>query len=231
MRLLVLMRRQLDAADARIEIGGSPSDDEHIVWCALGPHRRLVAVFDEPPSDVEAKLTRLEALAEAFRDTVETPAPPSTGDGRVARLALDDELEGICQRSDAHAVFIVDPSSPIIWGRSHEALGKQVDELLADADDDGIRGVAARSLRAARAHIGPSAPGPMRHVEHGDGYSLLLRSIAGAYLLILAFDGPFAEPTVDGIAKRSLTRLERLIARLPPIDPPPKGGRVLQLLR
>ena len=34
-----------------------------------------------------------------------------------------------------------------------------------------------------------------------------------------------------GVAKRALKRLERLVAALPPIEPPPKGRRALSLAR
>ena len=84
-------------------------------------------------------------------------------------------------------------------------------------------------MAAARELTEGQPPGPFRKLLQGEGFALLGRSIAGSYLLVLAFDGPFSEIRADGVAKRALSRLERLLAALPPIEPPPKGRRALSL--
>ena len=43
MRLLELVVRELDAADARLEIGGLPPTDERTLWVDVDPPRRLAA--------------------------------------------------------------------------------------------------------------------------------------------------------------------------------------------
>ncbi len=230
LRLLAVARRELDADDARLEIGGAPPDDERLLWCPVGAHRRLVVVFAAPPADRAAKQDKLEHLAETFHDIADSVIPPAPEPTGTARAALDAELEGVCARSQARAVLIVDRSSPVVWGRSHPALPEQIEALLERRDDDdAVLRVAARAVAEARALTEGQPPGPFRKSLQGDGFALLVRSIAGAYLLVLAFDGPFSEIRADGVAKRALGRLERLVAALPPIEPPPKGKRSLSL--
>ena len=180
---------------------------------------------------------RLEALASAFATTADTPIPGAVADDTLARAALDDELEKLCSGTKARAAVVVDATSPIVWGRSHPTIAERVGALLLSAhepvedatDEQRIRGVTARAVRAARARCAGSSPGALRHVETHHDFGLLLRSLAGSYLLVLAFDGSFDELHADCLAKPARSRLERLIATLPPIDPPRGGGRVLQL--
>lgn len=67
----------------------------------------------------------------------------------------------------------------------------------------------------------------LRHVERDASYYLVL-SFSGIYLLALVFDGEFDELRAERAAQESMTRIERLVLALPPLDPEPQpmGGVV-----
>lgn len=108
--------------------------------------------------------------------------------------------------------------------------------------------LSGRSLKARRAHLlraqtiaalrewtesaeGPSQSAFVRRVIHGDGLGYLVRSFAGIYLLVVYFPGAFSELHVEAAALHALPTIEGLVLSLPPIDPPPSRGKVLQLPR
>ena len=62
LQLLDLVRRDLSARDAHLEIGGEAPSDPRALWVSTGHHRRLVALFDEPPDDPVRVRERLEGL-------------------------------------------------------------------------------------------------------------------------------------------------------------------------
>ena len=226
MRLLALVAREMDAADARIQIGGKEPEEGQLLWTVIGPHRRLVVVFAAPPADRPDKQSRLDALAAAFLDTaagdVDGEGIGGAGAGPTlaagARAALDLKLEatlaGVTIRAGAIAALVVDRSSPVVWGRSDAALPRAVDELLARGD------VVARAVELARGVT------ERRHVTHEASFGAYVRSMLGSYLLVLAFDSQFREPHVEGVVRRAQKPLESLIAALPPIDPPPRRGKL-----
>lgn len=70
----------------------------------------------------------------------------------------------------------------------------------------------------------------LRRLIHTEQLGYFARSIAGIYVLLLHFPGPFSELHVEGLALHASPVLERLIVNLPVIDPPPGGnGKVVQL--
>jgi hypothetical protein len=241
MRLLEICKRDLGAVDARIEIGGVTPSEPPVVWVALSAHRRVVVRFAEEPEEREAIHTRLTALAEAFwaaatneeRGSVPPPA------AQAVPMALALELEGICARTSAIAALIVDGSSPVIWGGHPASLGDDVEPLLVLAehpptgDDTGrIRRDAGWAIALGRAAIDDSGSTQSLHlVSRDQGRGTLLRGIAGAYVLALLFEGGFSELRAHGVVERARDRLDKLIARLPPIDPSPRGGNVVRLRR
>lgn len=108
--------------------------------------------------------------------------------------------------------------------------------------------LAGRSLKARRAHLlraqtvaslrewtespdGPTHSAFVRRVIHSDTMGYLVRSFAGIYLLVVYFPGAFSELHVEAAALHALPTIEGLVLSLPPIDPPPSRGKVLQLPR
>jgi hypothetical protein len=99
-------------------------------------------------------------------------------------------------------------------------------ELLADLVEEEQKRVAITAeavveLRSmmARRPVGAET----RWVRHHDRVSLLARSVGDVYVVGLVYRGRFGEPRADGELKRSTGYLQRLVASLPPIQPPPRG--------
>ncbi|MCB9597340.1 MAG: hypothetical protein H6719_31740 [Sandaracinaceae bacterium] len=119
LRLLSLVKRELDADDARAELGGRDPSDPKLVWAPMGDAWRVVAVFDAPPERREAKQERLRALLAPF-STAErlSEPPPSSASIERSRLELDAELDRLAERTGARAALVFDERSPVIWGTS-----------------------------------------------------------------------------------------------------------------
>lgn len=142
LRLLEVVRRELGAVDARIEIGGNPPTDPRLVH-ALHPNGyRVVVVYEEAPSDPGAVEARLASLLEPFRSVeVATPVRGEVDLGRRLDLALGALAESV----GALAALVVDDKSPLSWGdgrRANAARSRDEDEwrtLLAElARSDGF---------------------------------------------------------------------------------------------
>jgi hypothetical protein len=68
---------------------------------------------------------------------------------------------------------------------------------------------------------------PERHVEIREGLGWLTREFGGIYHVVLVYDGEFDELHATGMLLRALPAIEKLVLALPPIEPTPKGARVL----
>jgi len=116
-RFLALVTRELDATDARVELGGQP--DAGAIWAHLEGDFRVVALFATPPADPEAKRAALATLAASFSGLVASVALPQGRDDRepIART-LEDTLDLLVHRARAESAWVIDESSPEIWGSS-----------------------------------------------------------------------------------------------------------------
>ncbi len=129
-RVLALTVQELEADDARLELGGRepPSD---VVWCRIsdGPYR-LVVVYDGPlPQPVDVLRDRLRLLIGSFASTLSAVrTPPSAPD---PQRSLDDALEVLAQQTRARDALVIDETSPIIWGASDREHGP---EDVSDAE-------------------------------------------------------------------------------------------------
>jgi len=254
LKLLDYLERQLEAEQCRIEIGGQPRDDPSWIWVSVGEHRRVVAVFAEPPEDPEAVRDRLEAYVDAFGDTASVPPPEVTPAEPLGgpKEALHVELAAFAATAGAFGVAVIDASSPVIWGRSHHEIGDEVPRLLglteAGEAGEARRGAlelagtprtrllaVAEAVRRARVATEetPSEVGTLhRSLGRGTKSPTGIYAFAGGYLLAVAFTADdFSETRVERALKQYRSRLERLVGRLPPVDPPPRGGKVVRLTR
>jgi hypothetical protein len=130
LRFLDLVRRELGADDVRGELGGrEPTGD--VVWASMPSGIRVVVVFDTPPADLDDKRSKLRTLLESFASlgAIDEPShpPPPRGVGHD----LDDALDVLAQRARAGAAFVIDDTSPVIWGSSLVPHGPEdVDEAI-----------------------------------------------------------------------------------------------------
>lgn len=125
LRFIDLVRRELNADDARVEIGGREPDTEdpsHII-VALADGQRLVVTWDEAPApELRARAKeKLDALIESFSPTVSRDSVvPSLKlvSTTAAGNALDEALGLLARRSRAEEAIVVDHASPEVWGSS-----------------------------------------------------------------------------------------------------------------
>ena len=136
-RFLAVVQRELDADDARLELGGRDPSAE-AVWVDLGDGWRVVALFDAAADDAADKRERLAALVDSFDATLAdlreaAPVPAVTRDA-TARTELRLALDVLCERSKAAAAVVVDEQSPEVWGTSGSAAWL---DSATRADEDG----------------------------------------------------------------------------------------------
>lgn len=125
LRFIDLVRRELSADDARVEIGGrepDPDEETHLI-VPLADSQRLVVSWDRAPSaEQRAKAReRLSALIESFSPSVSRDAvTPSLRlvTSTAATNALDEALGLLARRSRAEEAMVVDHASPEVWGSS-----------------------------------------------------------------------------------------------------------------
>lgn len=252
LKLLDFVERRLDAEQCRIEIGGRLYDDPCWVGVPLGEHRRMVVVFTEPPDDADSVRERLQAYVTAFEETATVAsqdiAPAVPGHG--PKEALDAELAAFAASAGAQGAAIVDGSSPVVWGRSHEEIGEEVEALLGLVEPgeagEARRGAmtlaeaprarllaVAEAVRRAREAV-DEAPQELGTIHQTQGLGTDAPTgaygVAGGYLLVVAFED-LSETRVERALRQYRERIERLIGRLPPVDPPPRGGKVVRLSR
>lgn len=149
MRLLEVVRRELGADDARIELGGRPPSDPHLLWREITLGWRLVAVFAGDPPNRDALQQRLDVLTASFADLGHPDLSERIGGARraVAQRRLDDELHSLALRVGAVRVLVIDDRSPVVWGTSEER-GTQDDIETAIA-------IAAATEEAERVGFSP----------------------------------------------------------------------------
>jgi hypothetical protein len=224
-RLLGLVKQELGADDARIELGGEPPADERLVVATLGePGVRVVAVFSVPVADRKKTESHLTALVSGFGDTVGQSVATLGASSlplESARGRLDAELTHLAKRSGAVRAVVFDFSSPVVWGAS---LVEERDAAAANRELElwvnELRSERADELRAVHGHV--------VRLTLADGAECLARTFAGIYALSLAFRGALSEPVAVGALLHATEAVERLVLALPPIEPPP-GGKVLRL--
>lgn len=295
-RLAEIVRRELGAKNARVEIGGDSPDEPTALWRELPGGFRVVALFDEPPADPAERLARLDALVASFSTlTAEATAARPAVRVPVAH-ALAGALADLAAAAGGVGAVVIDAKSPIVWGSSDAARseGEGVEAALSAAGlDERMRAAgldAAVLLAMDPAALGPALvgsgagaarvadfarllrmiqqrapgverdatawrryllvaraiatvrrltatpphPGPLRASAQEESFGFLARELAGIYVLLIAFDGPFVGLHAEGALVHAIPHIERLVLSLPPAPPPTggseaKAGRVVSL--
>lgn len=70
---------------------------------------------------------------------------------------------------------------------------------------------------------------PERYAAHQDGWGVFVRGFAQIYMVALIYDGAYSELHAEGPLLRALPHIENLVLSLPPVEPPPRGAKVIEL--
>lgn len=156
-RLLDVVRRELDANDARIEWGGTPPSADNQLSTGLPDGWRVVVTFGEPPADRAAAQDKLDALVGPFVEVAHSLVVPVTGNPSLPNAKqgeLDDALDELAERTGARAAVVIDERSPVMWGCSGARS--------SGWDLDGMR-----RLRQLAEEMEPSGADPILWVAEG----------------------------------------------------------------
>lgn len=217
-RFLELVARELDAVDARIELGGKDPEDGRLVFRSSPTGARVVAVFQRAPEDRAALEARLEVLVASFFGMTEQAIdsiPPSRNPG-AAGQRLDETLSRLTERAGAVAAIVFDLASPVLWGTSSGSSPER----------DGLIEATISRVRAAQKDL---RSGHSTRLPVVGGVECIVRPFAGLYIIAMVFEGAVSEPTALGALLHAMPAIERLVISLPPIDPHPGGGKVVRL--
>lgn|GEM_PF-668883 len=155
-RFLEMIRREMKASDARIELGLMPPANV-FASVEIGHGAFLVVHFDgTSTTDVGASREKLSGLLAAFREAAEEAAsalsaplgtiplgatrsshPPShhpLSHSSNAETALTEALQALQALAKAEIALVIDDTSPEIWGSSDpELLYHSTDDAMASA--------------------------------------------------------------------------------------------------
>jgi hypothetical protein len=182
LRLLELVRRELDAEDAHVRLGGRRDDDPRTVEHELRAGCCVVVRLREPPAQPREAAERLAELARAFAGTVEHAI--ETIDAAWSRPssahALVQTLADLRDATGAAVALVVDRQSPVIWGCSDPGLG------LRDRPAARVLAIALASLRAqgldwaSAALTAPKAPDAAGELPGSASLELARRALQSA---------------------------------------------------
>ncbi len=170
-KLLEVIRKELDADDARLELGGK-DPGEGAVWCALPSGFRLVVLLpdagaERTDEELAALRERLVFLARSFDATLDRVSPPAPRPTGSPQHALDDALDVLAGQTSALAALVVDNDSPVFWGSSLNPRGDEdVSAAERAAEALALADAAELDLGAilAGTNEGPVPPELERHV-------------------------------------------------------------------
>lgn len=154
-------------------------------------------------------------------------------------------LARLCRIARKHHVDLA-----MVAGLNIEEIGHALAELELGGEEHRralrlVERLVGRPLRARKAQLlealilselrgeaeQTEGPPSFRRLVRKDGFGYFARSFASIYVLVLCFDGDFSELHVEAAALHALPVIERHVLALPPVDPPPRGGRVVHLPR
>ena len=89
----------------------------------------------------------------------------------------------------------------------------------------------SRALAAVRERQSKDREGVahLNELERHDDWAYLARGFASIYCLVLVFEGRFSELHAQAAVVHALPIVERLVMALPPVEPPPRPGKVVSL--
>jgi hypothetical protein len=204
------VRRLDDELEALIDRAGATSAvvidaQSPVIWGASGAHRG--------GEDVDTTLKTAEAIAAADSAGVDLAqlvgADPDQARLELERRGLERDVAGFLSR-EAERLRREGQRSGAAWRR----------HLLT-----------CRAIAAVRRRQGESAQDAshLNEIARGEDWAYLVRAFATIYCVILVFDSRFSELHAEAALVHALPLIERLVLALPPVEPPPKPGKVVRL--
>jgi hypothetical protein len=123
LRFLGLVERELGAQNARIELSAHEPGPE-VVWAPMASGFRVVVELPRA-HDVGELKARLASLVESFSGVLAEAALPAVREAPPTAVAtLEEALDLLAHRARAESAWVIDDSTPEIWGGSlpHEGL-------------------------------------------------------------------------------------------------------------
>lgn len=150
LELLDWVRGELDAQEARLQLGGEEPAASDCLSHDLGGGWRLVVTFAEPPADLAESQVKLTSIVESFSLDANQLRPPNLGVPRTEWIErrLDETAMALAQGAGAVAAVVVDGSSPELWAHSQRREGDQVPDLVQFAG--ALREVRKRGIELRR---------------------------------------------------------------------------------
>lgn len=124
LRFLAMVERELGAARAEVVLTEHPPEP-HVAFAAMLHGFRVEVQFDDPAADLAQAQARLEALVESFAGVLAEAALPVVREvPNTIVNTLEDALVLLVHRARAESAWVIDDTTPEIWGSSfrYEAL-------------------------------------------------------------------------------------------------------------
>jgi len=116
--------------------------------------------------------------------------------------------------------------------RPNEATGLERTRQALQSAERHSTGGAARLVATTRALLAlDDGDDDISRLPTDDEPGLATKAFGNLYRVALVFTRPFSPLRIEGVLRRALPIIERLVLDLPPLDPQPKGGRVVPLRR
>ena len=191
-----------------------------LVPSALCARRRLVPIGRSGDRLVIAMADPrdADAIFDVMLVTGLSVDPVFAGESMASFLRhLDDEAD------DHHAYDEVMASISAEDRAAREPVAQRARESWARAV------LARRAIAAVRALPdieGLNKGGQLRATVSTSDFGYVARSFSGIYLVLLVFEEPFEELSTKRALSHAMPTIERLVAALPPMDPPPNTAGV-----
>lgn len=148
----------------------------------------------------------------------------------LSRAGFDPASWLAGERPEAGELESAETDETVVQRWSHRA------HRLTDLAPDWNRGDWTEALQIATAVGAARAEcrggrAPERVATHADDWGVFAKGFAQIYLLALVYDGPYSELHAEGPVVRALPHIENLVLSLPPVEPPPRGAKVIALHR
>jgi hypothetical protein len=167
-RLAAILRRELGASDVRFSRASeAPEPSPAVLVCTIPSGLAILASFDEPPPDREARLRRMEMIVASFAELLAESLPEAARHKHpTPSRSLAGELSALAGRAGALCALVVDAASPVIWGASD--IFEAQDSEAEDTFGARLYGKAAHAGLRFEQLISDPVLDPDTHGRHDD---------------------------------------------------------------